>query len=111
LLRILDDNTIQLTRGDTAAITVDIFDEVKSTHYEMASDDKLTFSVKRTVNDREYYFQKIVTGTSRITIEPTDTRKLGYGTYVYDVQLERATGGISTVIDPATFELLTEVTW
>lgn len=111
MLRILDDNTIQLTRGDTAAITVDIFDEVSSTQYTMASDDTLTFSVKRSVDERKYYFQKIMTGTNRIAIEPADTRNLGYGTYVYDVQLERATGGVSTVIEPAAFELLTEVTW
>lgn len=111
MLRILEDNTIRLTRGDTAAITVDIFDEVSSTQYNMASDDTLTFSVKRTVNDRNYYFQKIVTGINRITIEPADTKNLGYGTYVYDVQLNKATGGVSTVIEPATFELLTEVTW
>ena len=111
MLKILEDNTIQLTRGDTAAITVDIIDEVSSTQYQMASDDTLTLSVKRSVDDPKYYFQKIVTGTNRITIEPADTRNLGYGTYVYDVQLGRVTGGVSTVIEPATFELLTEVTW
>lgn len=111
MLRILDDLTIQLTRGDTAALTIDIFDEVASTQYEVESNDTLTLSVKKTVNDRTYYFQKIVTGTNRIIIEPADTQKLGFGTYVYDVQLEKASGETSTVIGPATFELLTEVTW
>lgn len=111
MLKILDDLTIQLTRGDTAALTVDIVNEVASTQYEMASDDKLTFSVKKTVNDRRYYFQKIVTGTNRIVIDPSDTKNMGFGTYVYDVQLEKSIGDISTVVGPATFELLAEVTW
>lgn len=111
MLKILEDDTIQLTRGDTAAITVDIFDEVTATPYTLASDDTLTLSVKKTVNDRTYYFQKVVTGTNRIIIQPADTQKLGFGTYVYDIQLNKASGEVSTVLGPATFELLTEVTW
>lgn len=111
MLKILNDNMIQLTRGDTAAITVDIFDEVTSAQYEMASDDTLTLTIKKTVNDRTYYVQKIVTGTNRIIIEPADTKNMGFGTYVYDVQLDKASGEASTVIGPSTFELLTEVTW
>lgn len=111
MLRILNDNTIQLTRGDTASITVDIFDEVAYAQYSMASDDTLTLSVKKSVNDRKYYFQKIVTGNNKIVIEPDDTKNLGFGAYVYDVQLNKSNGSVSTVIEPATFELLTEVTW
>ena len=111
MLKILGDQTIQLTRGDTAALTIDIVDEVKSVPYEMSSEDKLTFSVKKTVNDRSYYFQKIVMGTNQIVIDPSDTKGMGFGTYVYDVQLDKGIGGTSTVIGPATFELLTEVTW
>jgi hypothetical protein len=111
MLKILGDMTIQLTRGDTAALTIDIVDEVTSTQYEVAPNDTITLSVKKTVNDRTYYFQKIVTGTNRIIIEPSDTQKLGFGTYIYDVQLDKASGEVSTVLGPATFELLTEVTW
>lgn len=111
MLKILDDQTIQLTRGDTAALTINIVDEVTSAPYEVVNDDKLTFSVKKTVNDRNYYVKKTVTGTNHIVINPSDTKNMGFGTYVYDVQLDKADGEASTVIGPATFELLTEVTW
>lgn len=109
--KILNDNTIQLTRGDTAAMVVDIFDSATSATYIMEPDDTLTLSVKKSTSDRNCYIQKVVEGVNRIVIDPEDTSRLGFGTYIYDVQLEKATGAVATIIDPATFELLPEVTW
>lgn len=111
MLRIVNGNEIHLTRGDTAKITVDIHDEINGTAYIMSADDTLTLTVKKTVQDRVHCFQKIVTGTNVISIDPSDTKKLGFGAYQYDVQLNRANGDVSTIIEPATFMLLTEVTW
>ena len=77
----------------------------------MAADDTLTLTVKKTVHDHTYCFQKIFTGTNDISIDPSDTKNLRFGAYQYDVQLTKANGNVSTVIEPATFMLLPEVTW
>lgn len=110
MLKVLPDNTIKLTRGDTAALTVPILNEVTGEAYTMGSTDTLTLSVKKSVKDTEYSFQKVSVGANRFVIEPMDTKGLKFGKYVYDVQLDTSSGGVSTIIEPATFEILSEVT-
>lgn len=110
MLYILEDNTIRLTRGDTAAITVTILDDISGKEYELKFTDTLKLSVKKTVKDEEYCFQKEVTGSNNIVIEPDDTSALAFGKYKYDVELKLDTGAVSTIIEPSTFEILPEVT-
>ena len=110
MLKVLPDNTIKLTRGDTAALTVQILDDVASEDYIMSSSDTLKFSVKKSVKDSEYTFQKVSVGLNKFVIEPADTKDMKFGKYIYDVQLETSSGGVSTIIEPSTFEILSEVT-
>ncbi len=110
MLRIGDDNSIQLTRGDTAYLQVPIYNDVTGEEYEMAKDDKLTFSVKRNINDTEYCFQKELVGSNIFKIEPDDTKRYDFASYKYDVQLTTASGDVYTVIAPAVFKICTEVT-
>lgn len=99
---------IQLTRGDTAYLTVSLI--FNGEEYVMSSSDTLTLSVKKNVNNAEYVFSKSVTGGNEIHIEPADTAALAFGKYKYDVQLNTSDGDVYTVIPPSVFELLVEVT-
>lgn len=110
MLKIMKDGTIQLTRGDTARLTVSITNEIDNEEYVMKEDDTLVFSVKKTVNDAETLLKKVLKGGKTFHIEPKDTAKMKFGHYKYDVQLTTAGGDVYTVIAPATFEIMAEVT-
>lgn len=105
----IDGNNIKLTRGDTAYLTVPITMD-NGEEYAMQSGDTLVMSVKRTVNDADYCFQKFIQNDNTIHIEPVDTELMSFGKYKYDLQLNKADGDVFTLIDVATFEVLAEVT-
>ena len=57
---------------------------------------EIYFTVKKTANDREYYFQKKLTtggivklapGDYQVRIEPEDTQNMKYGNYKFDIQI------------------------
>lgn len=102
-------NNIRLTRGDTAYLTVPITMD-NGEEYAIQNGDTLVMSVKRTVDDSEYCFQKFVQNDNTIHIDPVDTDVLPFGKYKYDIQLNKADGDVFTLIDVATFEILPEVT-
>lgn len=102
-------NTIKLTRGDTAYLTVPIKSALGE-EYTLSSKDTLTLSVKETTSSTEYLFQKILTGTNVFHIEPQDTASIPFGNYKYDIQLNTANGDVYTIIDVSTFTILEEVT-
>lgn len=104
----IEGNTIRLTRGDTAYLQIPL--TTTDGIYELASEDTLTLSVKKSTRDMDYYFQKVLTGSDIFHIEPSDTAELAFGKYVYDVQLNTSNGDVFTVIPPSTFEVLAEVT-
>lgn len=110
MLTISNDGTIELTRGDTARLTVSITNDTAGELYEIAPEDTLILSVKKNITDDEPCLQKTVTGGNAIHIEPEDTAKLAFGKYTYDVQLVTASKDVYTVIVPTTFEILKEVT-
>ena len=111
MLHVEYDGTIQLTRGDTARLTVTIANEADGNEYAIQSGDTLTLTVKKAVTDAEPSIQKVLTGAATFHIEPKDTAQLEFGKYKYDVQLTTAGGDVYTVIEPTTFEILQEVTW
>lgn len=108
MLYIESDNTIRLTRGDTARINVTLVDS-SGEPYEMQNDDLLILSVKKTVKTDTYYFQKQISGSSMFYIKPEDTNDLDFGKYKYDVQLV-TNDEVYTIIEPSTFEIMSEVT-
>lgn len=109
MLKVYSDGAIDLTRGDTAYLSVTITDE-NGEEYEIQPNDTLTLSVKKAVTDAEPCIQKTIKGGKTFCLEPSDTSALDFGKYLYDVQLTTAYGDVSTVIAPATFKILTEVT-
>lgn len=103
------DNTIRITRGDTARINVDLKNSSGET-YELLESDILIFSVKRTIESDEYCIQKKIIGSNMFYFKPEDTNKLDFRKYKYDVQLVTENREVYTVIEPSTFEVMPEVT-
>lgn len=110
MLKINSDYSIELTRGDTARLTVDLINEVTGKAYEIQPGDRLHLTVKKTTRDPEAAFQKEVQGTGTFHIAPEDTAGLSFGRYRYDVQLTTAGGDVFT-LGPYDFKILEEATW
>lgn len=100
---------IELTRGDSATLNVNITDDAGQP-YTIRESDTLTFSMKKTVKDPKPCVQKIVTGYNKIHIEPKDTASLEFGGYFYDIELLTAEGDVYTVVEKTAFKIREEVT-
>lgn len=111
MLCINADGSIQLTRGDTARLSVTIENELTNGNYEVAAGDTMRLTVKKKVDDNTPLFQKVITGSNQFYIEPKDTSNIDFGKYLYDVELTTAAGDVYTVIVPTTFEILKEITY
>lgn len=111
MLNVNSDGTIQLTRGDTARLEITIKNSLTEEAYDMAPDDILSFTIKKSVKDETALVHKESKGTNTFHIEPKDTVELSFRKYFYDVQLTRANGDVYTVIVPTTFEIMKEVTY
>ena len=111
VLTVDKDNTIHLTRGDTARFAIgQIVNTITNTNYTPTADDTVTMTVKKTVLQADPCVQLIVPGGEVLHIKPEDTKAMAFGKYVYDIQLTMADGDVYTIIPPTTFELLKEVT-
>ena len=51
MLYVNDDGSIELTRGDTARLSVSIQNDLTGEDYIVSATDTLRFTIKRTVND------------------------------------------------------------
>ena len=101
------DGKIYHLRGDTAEIDVNITqDGTPLENYEAV------FSVKKTLKDRTYLFQKPITN-GHIRIEHSDTQDLPYGNYYYDIQVHIDDGteeGQYVSLPPNRYILMADVT-
>ena len=71
MLSVDKDNTIHLTRGDTARLTIDRAENtVTGKEYVFTPEDTVTFTVKKTVNDTVPAVQITVPGGEVIHIKP-----------------------------------------
>lgn len=109
MLIVNSDNSIELTRGDTARLAVTLTQE-DGTEYTIQPGDSLTLSLKKSVKDAIVVLQKVITGETTFCIQPKDTAGLDFAKYKYDVQLTTAAGEVYTVIAPNTFKIAAEVT-
>ena len=111
VLRVDKDNTIHLTRGDTARFSIgQIVNTITNTNYTPTPEDTVTMTIKKTVLQADPLVQIIVPGGEVLHIKPEDTKAMAFGKYVYDIQITMADGDVYTIIPPTTFELLKEVT-
>ena len=105
------DNTIHLTRGDTARFSIgEIVNTITNTNYTPTAEDTVTMTIKKTVMQADPCVQIIVPGGEVLHIKPEDTKAMAFGKYVYDIQITMADGDVYTIVPPATFDLLKEVT-
>lgn len=113
-------NAITMTRGDTFRTHVDIFREVdgEKIPYTPSGSDVVRFALKHpTMNASrtEYTDQnplitkEIPLETMILTLLPSDTKSLGFGEYVYDIELTMEDGTVDTFISEAGFTLTPEV--
>lgn len=111
MLSVSKSGEIKLTRGDTAKLSVHptIGEDEEKQPYIVQEDDVLTFTVKKSYEDKEAVIEKKLTGSTTFHIEPKDTKGLAFGKYKYDVQLTTAAGENYTFIDKKDFILTEEV--
>lgn len=109
MLKILEDNSVELTRGDTARLLVTVTND-DGEEYAVQTGDTIELSIKKSVNDVEALVAKTIFGSNVFHIEPNDTAGLEFGTYKYDVQITTAEGDVYTVIPPSKFKITHEVT-
>nr|DAW29654.1 MAG TPA: hypothetical protein [Caudoviricetes sp.] len=105
----VDDNNISMIRGDSGVFTITITD-TNGSPVELTEGDVLTFTLRRTPRSPTIVLQKTITDGT-LTINPSDTQDMPFGSYVYDVELKRADGYTDTIIPPHEFCILEEVTY
>lgn len=110
-------NKIEMTRGDTLYLTVSLTDRDGS-EYIPAEGDAIRFALKDTALNRagtDYADEEplivkdVDMETMQLKLDPADTKPLGFGTYVYDMQITKANGDVDTFIPPTSFVLTPEV--
>lgn len=107
----VSNNNISLIRGDSGIFELAVKD-TEGKDAELAADDKLTFTVRRTLKSPQIVIQKqIDPKIQTIKLQPADTEGLPFGSYVYDVELRHSDGFVDTIIPPHKFQLLEEVTY
>lgn len=107
--------TIAMTRGDTAAISVSMTRDGEA--YTPVEGDAVRFAMRPAglnAKGTEYKYpvcleKSIPIATMVLTIEPEDTEELGFGEYVYDIEITFADGTVDTFITTAKLILTPEV--
>lgn len=99
---------ISLTRGDSLVLSVNVNAGLEP--YDIQEGDVIRFAMKSSINSDEVLIRKnIDLETMTLTLQPSDTKNLPFGNYVYDIELTTADGFVDTFIGPATFTLTGEV--
>lgn len=110
------DTKIELTRGDTfkAQVVMVKYGE----EYTPQDGDTIRFALKRPnmdgmrseYSDENPLIEKVIPNDTLILrLEPSDTKPLGFGEYVYDIEITFADGDVDTFINNAQFVLVPEV--
>ena len=101
--------TVTMTRGDTFTATLTLKD-ASGNLYEPVSGDAIRFAAKQTYSDCVPKIIKVIPNEDlTLTLDPADTKKLKFGTYVYDIQITFADGRVDTVIDRGKLIITEEV--
>ena len=105
----INGTTITLTRGDTLRASLEITDAEGNT-YTPVSGDTIRFAMKKSYSDSACLIEKVIPNdTLMLSLDPSDTKDLAFGSYVYDIEITFATGAVDTFIDKATFRISEEV--
>ena len=91
-------NNINLTRGDTCMFNIDLVDS-EGTPYITHEGDTMRFAMAKNYGSNEILVNKdIPVNTLLFKLDPSDTKSLGFGTYVYDIQYTDYEGNVFTII-------------
>jgi hypothetical protein len=105
---------LSMIRGDSESITIS-YDARNDTETLFEDGDIVYFTVKYSVNSEKKLLQKIVTefdnGKAIIEILPEDTKHMPFRTFVYDIQLNKLNGTVTTIVPPSDFTVEGEVTY
>lgn len=106
MFAIYDDNTIELTRGDSCAIGLKLID-IEGNPYEPEEGDELFIRLKKKPRDNyELLFEKKGTlDPMEFQLEEEDTMNLDFGTYYYEIELVSDDNKHFTVIPPTKFKV------
>lgn len=85
----INDNQIYLTRGDTAAINVQIFNKDGS-EYTPSAADQIIFTMSKLWDTRKKLSKTIPNNTLVLVLASSDTIDLPCGDYAYDIRLKRS---------------------
>jgi len=111
---IVNGNNISMTRGDSETITISCTN-TDSQAIPFVEGDTVYLTMKKSVGNMEKILQKIITvfinGRAIIELNPEDTKNLEVRSYVYDIQLTRASGSVTTLVKPSKFIIEGEVTY
>ena len=97
---------IPMTRGDSESITVrcsEAFVNGDAVYFTVREDAESPIVLQKTVTEFE--------DGAVIGLAPADTEPMDFGEYVYDIQVTRADGTVTTLVKPSKFKLLEEVTY
>jgi len=110
----VDGNNITMTRGDSETILI-FCKDILGTIVPFVIGDKVYLTIKRDIHEEAIILQKIITiftdGKAIAVIAPLDTKDLEFISYIYDVQITKADGTVSTIISPSKFIIGGEVTY
>lgn len=105
---------LSMIRGDSESITIS-YDARNKEDILFEDGDTVYFTVKYSVRSETKVMQKIITqfdnGKAVIEILPEDTKHLPFRTFVYDIQLNRLDGTVTTIVPPSDFTVEGEVTY
>ena len=107
MFEILNSNHMRIVQGDTAIFDLNISD------YNFVEGDVVYFTVKKSIKDKEYTLQKVVTefnkNTAKFKLSKEDTN-IRAGNYIYDIQVSLQDGRVDTIVLPSKFEVIEGVT-
>lgn len=99
---------LSMVRGDSEILNI------MCSEAPFEEGDSIKLTVRQSV-DSDIVIQKTVTdfddGMAVIEFDPGDTSGLDFGDYVYDIQLTRADGKVTTIIKVSQFRIEEEVTY
>lgn len=88
MINIIDNSIIKLTRGDTALISLAIYESDGETPYTPVAGDHIIFTIKPDINNEYYVLKKEFNESLKLPIVKSDTIDLNFGSYFFDIRLE-----------------------
>lgn len=97
---------VTITRGDAFSANICIY-QPNGKLYNLVEGDIVQFAMKKSTKDTTILILKdIPKETMKLVLNPDDTKELDFGTYMYDIQLKKATGEVHTFITKSYFTVV-----